>query len=57
MPPTNYQVATLVEAVLGAVYEDSDHNLLELRQVMERLGLGYPEMVVKGIRTVGPGQL
>lgn len=39
LPYSNKQAATLVEAIIGAVYIDSEHNMDCVKSVMRTLGI------------------
>lgn len=47
MGPSDGKIATLVEAIIGAVYEDCKYDIPQVARVMENMGLGYPETKVK----------
>lgn len=42
--PSGYQLATTVEAVIAAVYLDSDCQIRTVEEVMNRLGLKYQSL-------------
>lgn len=41
-PPSSNQMATIIEAIIGAIYEDSDRQPLRVQKVMQKWGIVLP---------------